>query len=96
MSSEEPPVRWQLKSIVPVWVLVAVSAVLIGLLPPRDQYLTWLPIALAAGIFFTFCLQLALVRKEGLVSRVMASLGGSVVLLGIATAVLGTLAVSNG
>jgi hypothetical protein len=80
-------VRWQL-SVIPVWMMVAIGALLIGLLAPPEHYLTWLPIALAGGTFFTFCLQLATVQKEGLVDRVMASLGGSVIILAIATAIL--------
>lgn len=96
VTTTEPPVTWQLRTVVPVWGLTIVGAVLIGLLSPQGQYLTWLPIALAAAVLFTFCLQLATLRKEGFVNRVMASLGGSVVILGIATAVLGTLAVTSG
>ena len=86
----------ELKTVIPVWVLVIVGAVLIGLLAPPEQYLVWLPIALAGGILTTFCLQLAIVRKEGLVMRVIASLGGSVVILGLATAILGMVAVGIG
>jgi hypothetical protein len=84
-------VRWQL-SVIPVWVVVAIGALLIGLLSPPQHYLTWLPIALAGGTFITFCVQLAMVQKEGLVDRVMASLGGSVIILVIATAILAPLA----
>ena len=86
----------QLKTVIPVWVLVTVCAVLIGLLSPVDEYLTWLAIALVAGILLTFCLQLAIVRKQGLVTRVMVSLGGSVVILGLATAILSLIASSAG
>jgi hypothetical protein len=96
VTTTEPPVAWQLKTVVPVWLLTVVAGVLIGLLSPQGQFLTWLPIALAAAVLLTFCLQLATLRKEGFVNRVMASLGGAVVILGIATAVLGTLAVTSG
>ena len=96
VTTTEPPMTWQLKTVVPVWLLTVIAAVLIGLLSPAGQFLTWLPIALAAAVLLTFCLQLATLRKEGFVNRVMASLGGSVVILGIATAVLGTLAATSG
>ena len=46
---------------------------------------------MAADVLLTFCIQLAIVQKEGLVDRMMACLGGSVVILGIATLVLGVL-----
>ena len=96
VTATEPPMAWQLTTVVPVWLLTVVAGVLIGLLSPQGQFLTWLPIALAAAVLLTFCLQLATLRKEGFVNRVMASLGGAVVILGIATAVLGTLAVTSG
>ena len=63
----------------------------IGLLVPPTHYLDWVPFVLAADVFLTFCIQLAIVQKEGLVDRMMACLGGSVVILGIATLVLGIL-----
>jgi hypothetical protein len=90
---QDGEVRWQL-SVIPVWALVAVGAVLVLVLSPRAHYFTWLPIVLAGATFFTFCVQIALVRKEGLVDRVMASLGGSIVILLIATVVLGLLALA--
>ena len=73
-------------TVTPVWGLVALGAVLILGLSPHDQHLLWLSVALAAGTIVTFCVQLGLDRKEGLVNRVMASLGGSVVILAAATA----------
>lgn len=80
-------VRWQW-SVIPVWVLVACGALLTGLLSKPDQYFTWLPIVLASATILSFCIQLALVQKEGLVSRMTASLGGSLIILAVATAVL--------
>ena len=80
-------VRWQW-SVIPVWVLVACGALLTGLLSQPASYFTWLPIVLAAATLLTFCVQLALVQKEGLVNRMMASLGGSLVILAATSAVL--------
>lgn len=83
--------RLVLTSVLPVWLLAVVGAVLVGVLSSAGQYLTWLPIVMAAAILLTFCIQLAIVQKEGLVNRVTACLGGSIVILGIATIVLGIL-----
>jgi len=80
-------VRWQW-SVIPVWVLVACGALLTGLFSEPGHYFTWLPIVLAAATLLTFCIQLALVQKEGLVNRMTASLAGSVVILAAATAIL--------
>lgn len=88
---DQPATRLALTSVVPVWTLAIVGSVLIGLLVPPTAYLSWLPFVLAADVLLTFCIQLAIVQKEGLVDRMMACLGGSVVILGIATLVLGIL-----
>ena len=46
VTTTEPPMAWQLTTVVPVWLLTVVAGVLIGLLSPQGQFLTWLPIAL--------------------------------------------------
>ncbi len=89
MTIDPPAPRHALTSVVPVWSLAVIGSVLIGLIAPPPQYLDWLPFVLAADVLLTFCIQLAIVQKEGLVDRMMACLGGSVVILGIATLVLG-------
>lgn len=90
------PWELQVGTVVPVWVLCLVASVTIGVASPADQYLTWLPIALAAAVLLTFCIQLSTLTKEGFVNRVMASIGGAVLVLGLATAVLGAVAATNG
>jgi hypothetical protein len=81
-------VTLKLASAVPIWVLVAVAALVIALATPGREYFTWIPITLAASIILTFAVQLSLRRKEGLVSRLTLSAVGSLVILGIATVVL--------
>ena len=78
---------WQLASIVPVWILSIVAAVLVGLLVTTDAS-TWLAIALAASVIIAFAIQLAIQKKDGFVLRVMASVTGAVVVLGVATAIV--------
>jgi len=73
-------VAWQSRSILPVWGLAVVGAVLVAALA-GTAYLVWLPVVLAASVLLTFVVQLALQRKEGLVSRMLASIGGAFVLL---------------
>ena len=78
----------RLSSIVPVWVVAIVGAVLVGVIAaPSDNYRS-LVIVLTVVVLLTFIIQLALPSKEGLVLRMAASIGGSVVLLAIATAIL--------
>jgi hypothetical protein len=85
-----------LRTALPVWVLVVAGAVLVGLLATPAEYLTWLPIVLGAAVLLTFSIQLAIVHREGLVTRVMVSVGGSVVILFLATVILGVVALAAG
>ncbi|MDP9028073.1 MAG: hypothetical protein M3N46_11080 [Actinomycetota bacterium] len=78
---------WQLRSVIPVWVIALAGAIVVGVLAASTA-LTWLPLVLAGCVLITFAIQLALQRKEGLVTRMMASLGGALVILAVATAVL--------
>jgi hypothetical protein len=83
---------WRPLSIVPVWVGVVAAIVLVGLLVPASDRLAWLGVVLGAATLVTFALQLALQEKDGLVTRVMLSVGGSVILLAVATAVFAIMA----
>ncbi|HEY4226106.1 MAG TPA: hypothetical protein VGM70_09855 [Pseudolysinimonas sp.] len=78
---------WSLRSVVPVWVVALVGAVVVGVFDASAS-LVWLPIVLAGSVLVTMAIQLALQRKEGLVVRMMASLGGALVICAIATGIL--------
>ncbi|MEP6482387.1 MAG: hypothetical protein ABJA94_10320 [Rhodoglobus sp.] len=79
---------WQFFSVLPVWLLSIASAIVIGIVVPQAQQLSWIAIALAIAVIVTFGIQLALQRTEGFVARAMASIGVSVVILAAATGVL--------
>lgn len=53
-----------------------------------NAFLTWIPVVAAGAVLLTFVIQLSLQRKEGLVNRMIASIGGSVAILAVATVVL--------
>jgi hypothetical protein len=82
---------WRPLSIVPVWAGVVAGIVLVGFLVPAPERLAWLGVVLGGATLVTFALQLALQEKDGLVTRVMLSVGGSVFLLAVATAVFAIL-----
>lgn len=85
----DPPTGTRLQfAVVLVWVLVALGAVAVAVFAPLERSLSWLPIVLGGGIFVTFVAQLAVVRKEGLVMRIVLSLTGAVVILAVATGLL--------
>jgi hypothetical protein len=83
-------VSWRLSSILPVWLVAVVGAVLVGLYAGAD-YLDWLALVLAATIVIGFGLQLALRRREGLVTRLIIGVVGAFVVLVVATGVLAAL-----
>jgi hypothetical protein len=80
-------VTWKFASIAPVWVLVLIGSLFVAALAAAE-YLTWLPVVLAAAVLLTFCIQLALRQKEGFVSRLLLSVSGALVIVAAATGVL--------
>jgi hypothetical protein len=81
-------VTLRFSSILPVWILVVIGIILLALISPHTSYFQWLTIDLAAATLVTFAIQLALPSKEGLVTRMILSLGGSVLLIAVASVVL--------
>jgi hypothetical protein len=75
------------RSILPVWLATLAAAIVVGILSGA-AYLTWVPVVLAGAVLLTSAIQLALRRKEGLVNRMIVSIGGALVILAITTAVL--------
>jgi hypothetical protein len=73
-----------LRSVIPVWAAALVGAVAVGVVAPGSAFV-WLPVVMAAVILLTFVIQLGVSRKEGLVSRIVASLGGALLILVVAT-----------
>ncbi|MFB2554787.1 hypothetical protein [Herbiconiux liangxiaofengii] len=81
-----------MRSVVPVWILSALAVVAVGLFVPASSYLVFLPVVLGLALVVTFGIQLIVPVRKGFVDRVSASLGGAVVVLALATAVLAPLA----
>jgi hypothetical protein len=84
-------VTWQLASILPIWALAIIGAVLIGLISAPAEYFTWVPIVFAAAVIGAFAVQLGISKKEGFVLRVMTSTGGALVVLALASVVFLTI-----
>jgi ABC-type polysaccharide transport system permease subunit len=76
------------KSVAPIWLLALIGAVLVGALSKPGQYYVMLPVVLGVVVILTFVVQLGLVRPEGFVDRVAASIAGAMVILAVATLVL--------
>ena len=65
-----------------------VATVLVALNSPGFEYFTWLSIVLAGAIIVTFCVQLAIRRKEGFNGRLNLSVGGSFLIVVVAALIL--------
>jgi hypothetical protein len=70
-----------------VWLAALAGAGLVAAFA-GDRFLTWIPVVAAAAVLLTFVIQLSLQRKEGLVNRIIASIGGVLVILAVTTVVL--------
>jgi hypothetical protein len=75
------------RTILPVW-LTTLALVIVVAVAAGAAYLTWLPVVLAGVLLLTFVIQLVLSRKEQLVTRMIFSIGGALVILLVATVVL--------
>ena len=73
-----------------MWIAALAGAVLVGVFA-GERFLTWIPVVAAAVLLLTFVIQISLQRKEGLVNRIIASVGGVLVILGVTTVVLSLL-----
>jgi len=80
-------VTWKLESILPVWALAALGAVLVGAFSASDETNTWLAIVFAGVVLATFGIQLSLKKTEGFVTRAMTSIGGGLIILAVATGI---------
>lgn len=80
--------RLRLTSVLPVWVLAVVGAVLVLTLAERDAF-AWLLLVFVACVMVSFVLQLITATKDGLVERIsIASSGAFVVVLVTAVVLL--------
>lgn len=70
-----------------MWLAALAGAILVGVFS-GEQFLTWIPVVAAGALLLTFVIQLSLQRKEGLVNRIIASVGGVLIILGVSTVVL--------
>jgi hypothetical protein len=79
--------RLQLTSVLPVWVLSIVGAVLVLTLTERDSF-AWLLLVFVASVMVSFVLQLITATKDGLVERISIASSGSFVVVLVTAVVL--------
>ncbi|WP_291053425.1 hypothetical protein [Herbiconiux sp.] len=85
-----------MRSVVPVWIVSILAVIAVGVFVTPDMYLVFLPVVLGLVLLITFGIQLLVPVRKGFVDRVSASVGGAVLILAVATVVLGPLAFAAG
>jgi hypothetical protein len=78
----------KIASVLPVWIIVVLATVAVALTSRGFEFFTWLSIVLAGAIILTFCVQLAIRRKEGFNGRLNLSAGGSFLIVVVAALIL--------
>jgi hypothetical protein len=81
-------VTLKIASVLPIWILVAIASLIVALVTPGYEFFTWLPIVLAGSIVLTFCVQLAIRRKEGFNGRLNLSASGALIIVAVAALIL--------
>lgn len=74
-------------SVLPVWVLAVVGAVLVLLLADEHPW-AWMLLVLVGSLLLGFVLQLATQTKDGLVTRISAASSGAFVVVLVGAVVL--------
>ncbi|PZF60289.1 MULTISPECIES: hypothetical protein [unclassified Curtobacterium] len=87
MSDTTRTSRMTTLSVVPVWVLAVVGAVLVLLLAHEDPF-AWMLLVLVGSVLVGFVLQLATQTKDGLVLRISAASSGAFVVVLVGTVLL--------
>lgn len=85
-----------LKSATPVWAVCILCVVAIGVWVAPSDYLQFLPVVLGFVMLLTLCVQLGTAQASGYILRTSVTAAGSIVVLGIGTAILAPVALAAG
>jgi hypothetical protein len=88
--------RRTLGGVVAVWVLAAVTAVVVGVLAAPEWRAPWLGVGLGGCLLVAFAVQLWSGRSHGFTERVAASIFGAAVVMGVISLGFGLAAVVPG
>ena len=89
MSAPDLAPRGTFGGIIAVWVVAALAGVAVGVFVPAQFKPEWMALALAGCLILSFVVQLAYGSTERFIQRVAASAVGSLLVLGIISAVFG-------
>ncbi|MDT0158501.1 hypothetical protein Q9R19_12790 [Microbacterium sp. ARD32] len=73
--------------VIAVWIVSLVTALTLGVVLSEQDRVPWLVIAFGGVVLLGFAVQLAYGRAQGFIARVAASAAGSLVVMGLVSAV---------
>lgn len=82
MSSDVASTRRSTGSVVAVWIVAVVLALVIGVIAPPQWRAAWMPVGWGLCLILTFAVQLWVGRVDGFIARVAASALGALAVMG--------------
>ena len=74
---------WHIPRLIAAWAVAAVIGILVTVLVDDERRFAWLALAVGVSTLVTFALQLGTAQKVGFITRVAASVAGSVVVIAV-------------
>ena len=74
---------WHIPRLLIAWAVAALIGILVTVLVDGERRFAWLAFAVGASTLVTFALQLGTAQRIGFITRVAASVAGSVVIIAI-------------
>ena len=74
---------WHIPRLITAWAVAAVIGALVTILVPVEDRFPWLAFAIGASTLVTFALQLGTAQRVGFITRVAASVAGSVLIIAV-------------
>lgn len=87
MSTPELAPHSSIWGVAGVWIGALIAGIAIAVFVPVEWWVAWFVLALAAAVVASFSVQLALGRPAGFIQRVGASAAGSLLMLGLVSAI---------
>ena len=81
--------------VIAVWAVSFVAALVLGFALDEAVRTAWIMIAFGGIVLLSFAVQLSYARPQGFITRVSASIGGSLLLMGLVSAAFGLAALAT-
>ncbi|MGF3056879.1 hypothetical protein [Microbacterium sp. YY-01] len=96
MSQPDTAPRISLVAPIAVWALGAIAAILVGIFVPTSTQPLWAIVALGLCVLIGFAVQMFIGTAQGFIVRVAATLLGTLVAMGIVSAIFALIVLVSG